>query len=128
MFGPFRLEPDAPAFHIRFTPGPLIREPRNLSPSAFPKRCTINAALAGQTVVLRPPQPGDRISPAGSGITLKISDILTNHKVPRAQRAHVPILALQDGTVLWLPGYAVAEAAAVRGNANGVQVELKFEI
>lgn len=122
--GPFRLAPDAPAFFVRFSPGPLIRQPRSASPLALPQACTIDAALAGRIAVLRPPRPGDRVAPAGSGITQKLSDILTNLKVPRARRSHVPVLALEDGTVLWLPGHAVAEAAAVRGGRSGIQIEL----
>ena len=123
-YGPFRLAPDAPAFFVRFSPGPLIRQPRSASPLTLPQACTVDAAMAGRAAVLRPPRPGDRMSPAGSGITQKLSDILTNLKVPRARRAHVPVLALEDGAVLWLPGHAVAETAAVHGGLSGIQIEL----
>ncbi len=123
-FGPFRLAPDATAFVVRFAPGPLIRPHRSASPLALPQACTINAALAGRTALLRPPRPGDRMSPAGSGITQKLSDILVNLKVPRAMRRAVPVLALEDGTVLWLPGFAVDEAAAVSADRVGIQIKL----
>ena len=64
------------------------------------------------------------MSPAGSGITQKLSDILVNLKVPRAMRRAVPVLALEDGTVLWLPGFAVDEAAAVSADRVGIQIKL----
>lgn len=94
--------------------------------------CTVSAAaVSGRRLVLRawnegfradgnpyggeglPVGTADRISPAGEGMTKKLSDIFTSCRVPREARARIRLLADADsGEVLWLPGYAVSETVA----------------
>ncbi|MGN0846882.1 MAG: tRNA lysidine(34) synthetase TilS, partial [Kiritimatiellia bacterium] len=72
-------------------------------------------ALAGRTLQLRTWQPGDRIAPTGmGGRTRKLQDVFVTAKVPPARRATLPILVdAATGDVIWVPGYRIAEAAAV---------------
>jgi tRNA(Ile)-lysidine synthase len=55
-------------------------------------------ALGGAPLCLRYWRRGDR---ARSG---KLSDLMVNAKVPRPERARLPILARPDGEVLWIQG------------------------
>lgn len=54
---------------------------------------------------------GDRLDPLGmGGRHKKVSDILTDAKVPRAQRERVPLVGDSRG-ILWIAGYTQAERA-----------------
>jgi tRNA(Ile)-lysidine synthetase-like protein len=55
-------------------------------------------ALGGGPLRLRHVRPGDRAR------TGKLSDLLVNAKVPRPDRARLPILARPDGEVVWISG------------------------
>ena len=89
------------------------------TPSAIgvlPASCFMSRRfLAGKTLELRPWRAGDRIAPTGMcGRTRKLQDIFVTAKVPPSVRSALPVLALADSsTVLWVPGYRVAESAAV---------------
>ena len=54
-------------------------------------------------LVVRSVAPGDRIVVPGVG-TRKLQDVLVDAKVPREQRARVPLLADALGRVLWVAG------------------------
>lgn len=63
------------------------------------------------SLVVRNRQAGDRIDPLGlSGRHKKVSDILTDAKVPRIQRERVPIVA-DSRSILWIAGHTQAERA-----------------
>ena len=124
QFGPIRLSPGGACFMLRTSLGAGCVRPQRASPLSTPLSCSISASLATRRLTLRATLPGDRISPVGSGITQKISDILTNLKIPRDSRANVPVLALDDNRVIWLPGYAVDASAAVGENEAACTLEL----
>jgi tRNA(Ile)-lysidine synthetase-like protein len=68
-------------------------------------------ALCGDLVV-RSWQPGDRIRPLGLRGTKKVQDIFVDHRIPRRERARVPLLT--DGEkVLWVAGISVSDEAKV---------------
>lgn len=66
----------------------------------LPEQDELRAVLAfppQATIMLRPPQAGDRFRPAGmNGKSRKISDMLIDMKVPREWRGQVPILVIND--------------------------------
>ena len=66
-------------------------------------------ALPGR-LMLRPPQPGDRLQPMGMQGSVKISDLLVNDKVPRPARPRWPILTAGP-TPVWVLGVRVASCA-----------------
>ena len=72
-------------------------------------------ALAGRQLEIRPWKAGDRIAPTGmGGKSRKLQDVFVTAKVPPEIRSTLPVLADSDtGEVLWLPGYRVAQSAAV---------------
>jgi tRNA(Ile)-lysidine synthase len=54
-------------------------------------------------------RPGDRMRPLGLGGSRSLQDLFTDRKVPRAQRARVPVV-LSGGEIAWVAGVATGEA------------------
>jgi len=74
----------------------------------LPAHASISIAqLNNRALHVRTPQPGDRFQPLGMQGHRKLQDILTDHKVPLAQRSQLPVICCQD-EIIWLPGYAIA--------------------
>jgi tRNA(Ile)-lysidine synthase len=65
------------------------------------------AKISGQLTV-RTRRRGDRFRPLGMTGTVKLQDFFVNAKVPRAQRARVP-LVLSGDEIVWVVGYRVGE-------------------
>lgn len=101
----------------------LLKPPRTPL-CQFPVECTISAAAFDEPLVLRSYEYGDKISPAGSNFTRKLSDIFTDLKLPKEFRRSVPLLATASGKVLWLPGYAVDASVAVVSGEKSVKLTL----
>jgi tRNA(Ile)-lysidine synthase len=77
-------------------------------PGHLPAHATISAmAVGGSPLLVRAAQPGDRMAPLGMDGTKKLQDIFTDAKVPRDQRARIPVVECR-GEIVWLPGYRVA--------------------
>src|SRR5256712_5378821 len=73
----------------------------------------LDASVVGSELVIRPWQKGDKISPLGLRGTKKVHDIFVDGKIPRWERAHVPLVADADGRILWVVGLAIADSAKV---------------
>jgi tRNA(Ile)-lysidine synthase len=58
---------------------------------------------------LRRPQPGDRMRPRGGRGSRKLSDLLVDAKIPRDQRADLPVLCDRNGDILFVPGLRPSE-------------------
>lgn len=70
-------------------------------------------AVDFNSLVARNRRTGDRIDPLGmGGRHKKVSDIFTDAKAPRSERARTPIVADADG-IVWVAGYALAERVKV---------------
>jgi tRNA(Ile)-lysidine synthase len=79
-----------------------------------PWRAFADPNAVGSRLWLRTRRPGDRFQPLGmGGQTVKLSDFLTNQKVPRVLRDRVPLLDSEAG-IVWVCGYRVDERAAIR--------------
>lgn len=57
---------------------------------------------------------GDAMRPYGLNGTKKVQDMFVDAKVPRSRRDQVPLLADDDGRVLWIPGLRRSDHALVR--------------
>jgi len=92
---------------------------------AIPSACSLDAdALRGKTLLVRTRLPGDRIRPVGMEGSRKLQDLLVDAKIPAEERALLPVLAVGD-EVVWVPGYRVAQAYAVRApGAPSVRVRM----
>ena len=73
----------------------------------------LDLEAAGQELLVRGWQEGDRISPLGMGGSKKLQDIFTDAKVARQERPRVPVVLNTKGEVLWVAGLCVSQAAAI---------------
>jgi tRNA(Ile)-lysidine synthase len=73
---------------------------------------------------LRGERPGDRI-PLGFG-SKKVRKFLAEKGVPLAERRNAPVLVDAEGSVLWIPGFAVASGEeALEDGSEGFFVAIK---
>lgn len=85
----------------------------------------MDADVLGDAAILRTRRRGDTFQPQGMGnATVRLSDLLTNLKIPRPWRDHVPLVEA-DGRILWVVGARLSEAALVRPDTQRV-VYLRF--
>ncbi|HEY7073933.1 MAG TPA: tRNA lysidine(34) synthetase TilS [Solirubrobacteraceae bacterium] len=66
----------------------------------------LDAAALARTLQVRTWRPGDRMRLRGGSRSLQ--DLFTDHKVPRARRARVPVV-LSGDEIAWVPGVAAGE-------------------
>lgn len=110
-----RPPPPTPRYHLGIAASTGY-VPRAESIGVLPAVCEMSrAALAGRTLELRPWRPGDRIAPTGlGGHHRKLQDVFVTSKTPSSVRSVLPVLCdASTGEVLWVPGYRIAETAAV---------------
>lgn len=74
-------------------------------------------ADALQGAVLRTRMEGDRIHPLGAPGSRLLSDYLTDKKVDRPLRDHLPVIAV-GRRILWVGGLGIAEDAAVHSTTS----------
>jgi tRNA(Ile)-lysidine synthase len=75
--------------------------------------------LAG-SLALRRRRPGDRFRPQGmGGHSVKVSAFMTNLKIPRAWRDHVPLLT-KDDEIVWVCGRRMREGGTVEPGTRRV--------
>ena len=68
----------------------------------------LDRAALGPGLVVRSWRPGDRIAPLGLGGTKLLGDLFTASKVPRLERAGVPVVE-SGGEIVWVAGVATSE-------------------
>ena len=81
--------------------------------------CLIDADRVDLPLVLRQWQPGDRMQPFGMSGHKKVSDILTDRKIPSRQRAYTWVIE-SAGQILWIVGVRSAEHGKVREDTRRV--------
>ncbi len=133
-YGILRFEPDGPRLAPEAVGLPIpgtarfgswqldcTLEPPTLT-QASPQPGLLDADLvepAGLTV--RPWRAGDRIAPVGLGGTKSLADIFTDHRIPRAERRTVPVVAC-GAEVAWVPGLATGARFRVSARTTRVAV------
>jgi tRNA(Ile)-lysidine synthase len=70
-----------------------------------------DADRLGPRLAVRPWRAGDRMRPLGLGGSRTLQDLFTDRKVPREQRAAVPVVLAGD-EIAWVPGVATGERFA----------------
>ncbi|MEA2374105.1 MAG: tRNA(Ile)-lysidine synthase [Thermoleophilaceae bacterium] len=68
----------------------------------------LDAAAVGGALTVRAWRHGDRMRPAGLGGTKTLQDLFTDRKVPREERAAIPVVEA-GGEIAWVAGVAVGE-------------------
>jgi tRNA(Ile)-lysidine synthase len=79
------------------------------------------AALSGGPLTVRAWRAGDRMRPLGLHGSRTLADLFTDRRIPRAQRATLPILLL-GGEVAWIPRVATGERFRVHEDTRQVAV------
>ncbi|HSB73949.1 MAG TPA: tRNA lysidine(34) synthetase TilS [Candidatus Methylomirabilis sp.] len=82
------------------------------------------AVLAG-TLSLRGWRPGDRFRPLGLRGQKKLQDFFVDAKVPRLERARIPLL-LAAGRIAWVVGQRIAEEFRWEGRGPACLAEVEF--
>ncbi len=75
-------------------------------------RVVVDGEALERSLTVRSWQPGDRFVPLGLQGNKSIQDLFTDEKVPRRERAGVPIVA-SGGAIVWVAGLRIAEAFKV---------------
>ncbi len=101
--GCFRLfGPPAPALEI-------LPEQRGPWPDGGNRAC-FDVSRLEWPLSVRAWQPGDRMAPRSGRGSRKLSDLLIDAKIPRRDRAALPVLCDGSGTILFVPGLRPSEA------------------
>jgi tRNA(Ile)-lysidine synthase len=69
-------------------------------------------------------RPGDRFQPLGTKGTQKLKEFFIDHKIPKFERPHIPLL-ISDEKIAWIVGYRMDERFKVTSHTQRV---LKVEI
>ena len=76
----------------------------------------------GSELLVRSWRAGDRMAPIGLGGTKSLQDLFTAQRVPRLERAGVPVVEA-GGEIAWVAGVATSERFKVTdGTRNAVRL------
>jgi tRNA(Ile)-lysidine synthase len=73
------------------------------------KRECFDADRVGGKITLRHWRPGDRFQPIGLKTAVKLQDLFTNRKIPRARRHELLVAAAADGDIFWVEQLRMGE-------------------
>jgi tRNA(Ile)-lysidine synthase len=68
-----------------------------------------DADKVGHAIGLRHWRPGDRFQPIGMAGGVKLQDLFTNRKIPRAERLGLVVATTAGGELFWVEGLRLAE-------------------
>ena len=86
-----------------------------------PDSVVFDARLLSKPFV-RLPRAGDKIQPFGMTGRRKLSDVLGEARIPAALRPYVPIVASENGEVLWVPSIVRSAVAPVSSETQNVWI------
>lgn len=84
----------------------------------------VNTSGLRSVLAVRVWKEGDSMQPFGFSGTKKVSDILTEIKVPSDEKTYYPLLTI-NGEVAWIPGYRIAEKYKVT-DQNKTALHIKW--
>jgi tRNA(Ile)-lysidine synthase len=70
---------------------------------------SFDADQVGGRITLRHWRPGDRFQPVGLKSSVKLQDLFTNRKIPRARRRELLVAAAENGEIFWVEGLRISE-------------------
>ncbi|MDD5190417.1 MAG: tRNA lysidine(34) synthetase TilS [Dehalococcoidales bacterium] len=85
----------------------------------------LDADKVGEKLLVRPRQSGDRFQPLGMKAMKKVSEFLLDARVPRGQRARIPIL-VSEKQVVWVVGQRIDDRVKVTSETGRV-LKIVFE-
>jgi tRNA(Ile)-lysidine synthase len=89
-------------------------------------RQVLSPAVMTGRVSLRGWRPGDRFQPLGLRGQKKLQDFFVDAKVPRRERARIPLL-LARGRIAWVVGQRIAEEFRWEGRGAACLAEVDFQ-
>ncbi|MGE5531469.1 MAG: tRNA lysidine(34) synthetase TilS [Bacteroidota bacterium] len=96
--------------------GAMVEARLESAPEALPAATELLAVLdarrAGNELIVRYPEPGDRFTPLGMTGSKKLQDFFTDNKTPARER-HPLLVTNMNGEILWVVGHRLAETAKV---------------
>lgn len=108
--GAGEVEFDGARVWWRINPKKAVKPPR-----VGVQREYFDADKVGVRVRLRHWRPGDRFQPIGMASSVKLQDLFTNEKVPRARRRQMIVAATARGEVFWVEGLRISERFKLTG-------------
>lgn len=84
----------------------------------------VDADRLAEPLTVRRWRPGDRFTPLGMSRPKKVSDFLTDEKVPPHRRAEVLVVQAKD-EIVWVVGYRISDAARLRQDTRRI-ARLRF--
>ncbi len=70
---------------------------------------SFDADKVGGKITLRHWRPGDRFQPIGLKSPVKLQDLFTNRKIPRARRRDLMVAAAENREIFWVEGLRISE-------------------
>jgi tRNA(Ile)-lysidine synthase len=70
---------------------------------------SFDADKVGGKITLRHWRPGDRFQPIGLKSPVKLQDLFTNRKIPRARRRELMVAAAENREIFWVEGLRISE-------------------
>ncbi|HYL81723.1 MAG TPA: tRNA lysidine(34) synthetase TilS [Candidatus Acidoferrum sp.] len=89
-------------------------------------REVMNPEVLAGSLSLRGWRPGDRFRPLGLRGQKKLQDFFVDAKVPRRERARIPLL-LAGGRIAWVVGQRIAEDFRWEGGGTACLAEVEFQ-
>jgi tRNA(Ile)-lysidine synthase len=78
-------------------------------PAARPASESFDADKVGGRITFRHWRPGDRFQPIGLKSPVKLQDLFTNRKIPRARRRELMVAAAENDEIFWVEGLRISE-------------------
>ena len=78
-------------------------------PAARPACESFDADKVGGRITLRHWRAGDRFQPMGLRSSVKLQDLFTNWKIPRARRRELMVAAAENDEIFWVEGLRISE-------------------
>ena len=113
---------EAEPFHVVIE-GSLVEDLDDFRRQSSSSVVFVKRSLAGR-VVLRSPIPGERFRPFGLGGSKPLADFLDDQGLCATERLFAPVLAKEDGTIIWVVNHRISEEAALM---PGERVALRLE-
>ncbi len=114
-------KPLGPASEARMDRGTIraetLRRPPGHLTAASPNEAYLDARAVRFPLHVRPWKSGDRFSPLGMAHTKKLSDFLTDDRVPPHRKRDVYVV-LSDEEIVWVVGHRIAHPARVRADTT----------
>ena len=107
----FRLVVSAEVLDRSAAPDPAISRPDEVY---------LDATAVGSELRVRPWRKGDRFTPLGLRGRKKVHDFFVDEKVPRWERARIPLIGDAHGRILWVVGRRIAEPGRVTARTEQV--------